>query len=566
MVIRIIRSRRRLILPEAAPRRHRPGGSLLFSFASACMEDTLFFMATSPKPQTTKRKTIAEEREEFVQTLEAVNNERERLTEAFNSALAMLKQEDIGWAESSSLTISYTGLDIGEIKTWSDNIRASLTGTGKNAPNPHMRNGLMLRHSFIWSGGIHYTSIPGSKETPTTQGKANIQSIIDDGMNKRLVFGSTARKNREQALFSDGLYLLVGEDNNKKNIRPVPLSSITETHRHPLYQDEIIAYRWTRDEAVRLASTKSRNGTVQLGQLTGERELVSQWVYVDWYEGEKAKIIIYAGKQEKVLKGFTAFDLHANRPNGQAFGSPDAISALVWARVIRDLIMNGVKMQDALAMFAFKVSPPTKAGQLGAAVELGKDHEAGSTAVGNDLTPMNSAGKGYDFGSIGFIVATMAASLHVSGIALSANTALAGSSYGAAKTLDLPGRMAMQTRRAEHIEFDERLLNWLGARSATAYFDNYDDATDEYRSVQAAMLAWTTGTLSAEAFRGELEIIYGRKLMGEIPEGVIIPNNEKQIQDAAAAAVAKASKVAPAPDQGQSNGAGEADHASDLPA
>src|SRR5690606_666120 len=177
------------------------------------------------------------------------------------------------------------------------------------------------------------------------------------------------------------------------------------------------------------------------------------WVYVDWYDGVKPSTINYEGKQEPVMKTHTAFDMHANRPDGQAFGSPDAISALVWARVIRDLIMNGVKMQDALAMFAFKITAKSKAGQQQQALELGQRQETGSAALlgeDQDMVALNSAGKGYDFGSIGFVVATMAASLHVSGIALSANTALAGSSYGAAKTLDLPGRMAMETRRAEH--------------------------------------------------------------------------------------------------------------------
>ena len=72
--------------------------------------------------------------------------------------------------------------------------------------------------------------------------------------------------------------------------------------------------------------------------------------------------------------------MHANRPDGQAFGSPDAIAAVVWARVIRDLIMNGVKMQDALSMFAFKGKAPSKDGQQAQALELGERQEAGSVA------------------------------------------------------------------------------------------------------------------------------------------------------------------------------------------
>jgi hypothetical protein len=522
-------------------------------------------MTTSIKAPAAKRQTIAEQRKEFRAAIEAVENQREVLVEQLSNAVSMLRQEDIGWAAPGAGQ-SYNGLSLEDIQHWSGQIRASITGTRDNAPNPHMRNGLMLRHSFIWSGDMHYADVPGSKENKATQGKTNVQDLLDDINNQRLMFAPSARRRREHALYADGLYIAIGNNSNKKDIRPIPLHEITETQRDDLYQDEIVAYRWTREEAVRAPSTR-KSGKVVPGALTGERETKSYWVYVDWYTGAKPANINFQGTSEPVLKNYTAFDLHANRPDGQAFGSPDAISALVWARIIRDLIMNGVKMQDALAMFAFKVAPKTKQGQQAAALELGKRQEAGSAAVGdNELTPLNSAGKGYDFGSIGFVVATMAASLHVSGISLSANTALAGSSYGAAKTLDLPGRMAMQTRRAEHIEFDERILRWMGAKDATAYFDNYDDATDEYRAVQAAMLAWTTGTLSPEGFRSELEIVYGRKLMGEIPDGVVVPNNQKQIDDKVAAGVKAAAAVqAAAPDQGKSNGAGDADHAGDLP-
>ena len=515
-------------------------------------------MATKTVATVGKRPTLSQRNQQLRETLEAVEADHERLSEALSNAVLMLRQEDAGWALPGA-DGTYRGLGLKELQKWSAAIRASLTGTETNAPNPHMRNGLMLRHSFIWNGGIHYADIPGDSLIGGKRGKTNVQSLIDALDNQRLVFGSSARRRREHALFSDGLYLLVGENRTKK-LRPVPLHEITDTQRSELYEDEIVAYRWTRNEAVR-EPAKGRGP----GKLTGEREAKSYWVFVDWYDGPKPDKVSYQGKPEDVLKTHTAFDLHANRPDGAAFGSPDAISALIWARIIRDLIMNGVKMQDALAMFAFKATSKTKAGQQQAALELAQKKEAGSAATlggDNDLVPLNSAGKGYDFGSIGFVVSTMAASLHLSGIALSANTALAGSSYGAAKTLDLPGRMAMETRRHEHIEFDQRLLRWMGAPDAKVYFDNFDDATDEYRAVQAAMLAWTTGTLSPQGFRDELEIIYGRKLSGEIPKGVVIPNNQKQLDDKAAAD--KAAKQAPAANQGKGDGTGGAGHANDM--
>ena len=512
-----------------------------------------------------KKPTLAERHKTLAETLERVENDRQLLAESLSNAVSMLRQEDAGWAGAADGE-QYKGLTLDQARRWSEQIRAALTGTASNAPNPHMRNGLMLRHSFIWNGGIHYDGIPGSDNTGR-RGKANVQKLIDEKSNQRNFFGSTARRQREEALYSAGLYLVVGENSSKK-LRAVPMHEITDTFRDPLYQDEIIAYRWTRKEAVAYRSGPRK------GMFKPEREEKNYWVYVDWFDGDRATAVNYNGQIEPVLKGHTAFDLHANRPDGHAFGSPDAISALIWARIIRDLIMNGVKMQDALAMFAFKATSPSKSGQQGMALELAGSQTAGSAAtmgVGNEFDALASAGKGYDFGSIGFVVSTMASSLHVSGIALSANTALAGSSYGAAKTLDLPGQMAMETRRAEHIEFDLRVLTWMGAEEATVYFDTFEDSADEYRAVQAAMLAWTTGTLTPEGFRAELEIIYGRKLVGEIPKGVIVPNNQKAIDDAAAAKVAadkaaaeKTAAQQAAPDQGRSSGAGSADHAGDI--
>lgn len=506
-------------------------------------------MSTSSVEPVKKRQTLSERNRELRETLEAVENDRERLSEALSNAVALLRQEDTGWATPGEST-KRVGLSLSELQKWSRDIRTSLTGTATRAPNPHMRNGLMLRHSFIWDGGIHYEGIPEPR-----QGRTSVKRLIEEKNNQRLVFSAPARRRREHALYADGLYLLVGENRTKK-LRPVPLHEITDTHRDKLYEDEIVAYRWTRNEA-----------EMKGGKPTGKRVEKSYWVYVDWFDGVKPDTIIYGGKAEPVLKTHTAFDMHANRPDGAPFGTPDAIAAVVWARIIRDLIMNGVKMQDAMAMFAFRVTSGSRTGQQAAALELAKDGVAGSVAAmsgDNNLVPMNTAGRGYDFGSIGFVVSTMAASLHVSGIALAANTALAGSSYGAAKTLDLPGRMAMQTRRAEHVEFDERLLAWMGAPEATAYFNSYDDATDEYRAVQAAMLAWSTGTLSPEGFRAELEIIYGRKFVGSIPDGVMIPNNEGSLPRRDVDTDMKPLTQAPAANQGQSDGTGGAGHANDM--
>lgn len=484
-----------------------------------------------------------DERERLLTTLEAerefLSDDRESLREALSNAVAMLRQEDVGWATPNSH--NDLGLTLQDLKKWSREIRTAYTGTRERAANPHIRNGFMLRQSYIWMGGIKYKGV-----SATSQGKAGFSTHAKKPQNARMFFDPSARRRRELALFCDGIYLAVGDD-RAKTLRTVPIGEISDTQRDETYGNDIVAYRWTRQE---------------LDPSKGSRVEKSYWVYVDWFpKADRPTKIKYNGTEEEVLTKNTAFDVLSNRPDGFAFGSPDAIAAIVWARVVRDLIMNGVKMQDALAMFAFRVSAESKKGSDNAAAAVAGSSGAGNTAtMGKDTTlvPLSSAGRGYDFDSIRFVVSTMAASLHVPGIALAADTAFAGSSYGAAQTLDLPTQLAMQSRREEHIELDRRILTWLGEDEAEVYFEPYNDATAEYRAVQAAMLAWNSGALSADEFRGMLEDIFGHKFSDPVPKGIMIPNNVKSIQRKDVDSDGQEpQKQAPAPDQGQADGAGD---------
>jgi len=489
-------------------------------------------------------------REQLLATLEAerdaLSTDRDSLREALTTAAMMLRQEDVGWATPNSHN-SY-GLTLDDLKKWSAEIRTAYTGTRERAANPHIRNGFMLRQSYVWMGGIKYRKV-----SETTRGRRGFQEFANDPQNARMFFTPSARRRREMALFADGIYLVVGDD-KKKTLRSVPLNEITDTQRDATFGEDIVAYRWTRQE---LAPGESA------------RKEKSYWVYVDWFpKDQRPTTIRYGSKDEPVLTDHTAFDLIANRPDGYAFGSPDAIAAIVWARVIRDLIMNGVKMQDALAMFAFRINAETKKGAENAGAAIAIASGAGNAATmgqSTNMVPLSSAGRGYDFDSIRFVVSTMAASLHVSGIALAADTAFAGSSYGAAQTLDLPTQLAMQSRREEHIELDKRVLRWLGSEDAEVYFEPYDDATAEYRAVQAAMLAWNSGVLSVDDFRSLLQDIFGHGFIKDAPRGVLMPNNRDSLPrkdvdaDGAGGSAGGGGSQAAAPDQGQGNGAGDAE-------
>lgn len=519
-------------------------------------------MATSSGAVPPKKPTLTEQVRELRDDLALALDRRDQLGEALTRAVAMLRQEDVGWAAPGN-SLAH-GLSLSDLKKWSADIRTSYTGTREKAPNPHIRNGFMLRAGYIWDGDLHYDGIPAAR-----RGATSVQAILDRPINKRLFTGTSARRRREMALFADGAFFVVGSvpdgarSKTQASLRPVPLEQITDVQIDETY-GEVIAYRWTKpDTAVTFFNPLAAPPT----GTNSDESARSSWIYVDWWDEAKPKRIKYQGFEEPVEQDSVMFDLLPNRAEGFRFGSPDAIAAVVWARVIRDLIMNGVKMQDALAMFAFSVSANSTQGQKAVAMELGAPAAAANAAVGTNqsLVPLSTAGRGYDFSSLRFVVATMAASLHVSGIALSADTSFAGSSYGAAKTLDLPTRLAMQSRRDEHVEFDKRVLAWLGAPDAVVYFNPYDDEVAMYRAVQGAMLAWSSGVMTPEAFRAELERIFGHAFLGAIPDGVITPNNNDTDGDGEPGGEEPATGAQQgSANQGRSTGNGKGPRDSDL--
>jgi hypothetical protein len=265
---------------------------------------------------------------------------------------------------------------------------------------------------------------------------------------------------------------------------------------------------------------------------------------------------------------------------GWPYGVPDALSALVWVRLYRYFLVNGKIMSDALAQFAFKATSTTKDGAANAALALGGTQAAGQTAVigaANTLVPMSTAGRGYDFGSGDALAAVVAAALEVSVVHLTANPGNAGS-YGASATLDLPTQMAVLSRQQWHIDFDKRVLRWLGAPDATATFVSSESATDIYREIQALLLMWSSGLYQPEPIEArlsELMDILGNK----VPKGIIVPNNSDADYldspnrtaipnpngpDAPKPAQDGGNANGTSPGQGQSSGVGKAPKSNDL--
>lgn len=491
--------------------------------------------AVKPAP---RKKQVAEVVEPTVDEMKAVLTAAIEsnviLQERLSSVSAMFAKEDIGWAKINGYD-DMGGLSLDELKDWSKQIREAIAG------NPHIKRGARLRASYVWDGGIHYENLPTE-----TRGRGFKADYKDNPYNQRYFFGNTAREERETALYSDSIVFYLGDDKTK-HLEPIPLAEITGEHRNPNNSAEIWAYRreWTD------YSTEPAKPMVR-------------WYFTDIFK-DKATDKIKAGtEQQTVDKTKTLFDGPVNTQIGWAYGIPDALSALVWARLYRDFLVNGKIMSDALATFAFKASVSSKAGASNAALQLASAQTPGSTAitgVANDLVPMSSAGKGYDFDSGRALIAVVATALEVSVIALTSDPGTAGSSYGSASTLDLPTRLAIKARRQWHIDFDTRVLRWMGAKEVEVSFDPMIDATDALRELQALVLKWSTGLYTAEAMKTEIE---GHAR--DIPDGVLLPNNKDSWErsDIDPKDGPAGSTTTSSPGQGQNSAAGSGPAQNDM--
>lgn len=490
---------------------------------------------------------------ELVATQERVASKMSeaRLVEAFHEAETMqlrmeeqmsnlsLMMDNQGWSEVSGYSTDGPTLD--QLQEAGRKLR-NLSGL-----NAHIGRGRRQRHAYIWEGGIHHDNIPGG-----TQGVRNVQKIIDDPVNQANFFGPAARERQESACYTNGLYCVVGEVGARgdKKLRNLPLSQISAHMVNPDDPTELWAIRrsWSPEGVVASG----------FGVGSGGEEVKSEWIFVDEHKDKETATVKFGGENEAVNRKKRAFLEIVNRQDGWTWGLPDAIAAMAWADQYRHGVLNGLKMQSALATLAFKLKAQTVKGANNAAAKMADSATKGSTAAmvdGMDITALATAGKGYDFDSLRPVLAIVATSIDISVVALSSDPGAAGSSYGAGQLLDLPTKLAMEARRESHVEFERKVLAWLGAPDARVWFSSLSDGTELYRSVQAILLKWSTGLYEPEDVKAELEGLFGRESFGEIPEGVMLPNNENSLsrQDVDADGIPT---TTPAPNQGISDGVG----------
>lgn len=406
-----------------------------------------------------------------------------------------------GWVALNAFTEDEDGPSLDQVKDSSIQLR-NLAGL-----NGLVKRGLKLRTGNVLNGGVHYGNIEGKR-----QGKGiNVQERIEDEQNQEAFFGQSAREERESCYYTDGIALWIGDDETK-TLEQLPIAKVTNVYGNPDNPAEIWALRkvWQR-----------------VNPETGIGEQQVEWYYVHRHFDKKRKTIKFGNKAEAVSQTRRIFGIKpVNSMVGWAFGVPDALPMVSHVRQYLEAVANGKVMSDSMAKIAYTAKVNTQAGADKVGVKISTTGAGGTVALGqtNELQAVSTAGRGYDFGSLVPLLALAATSIETSVISISSNTANAGSSYGAAKTLSKPEKDATAARRQFWIELDIQVLKWMGAKDPEVWFDSLEDMTAQYRATQAVMLKWSSGLYKPEQIKKQLEEIWGREEIGEIPADVLIPN------------------------------------------
>lgn len=373
------------------------------------------------------------------------------------------------------------GLTLRQVKEASKQLRELVVG------NPFIGNGARIRSAQTWGGGCEFAgrvrSTGVAKLLP-----ARIQKMMETPRAQRYIHGNKAHSELERAAFTDGVILLLGRDSDKEFQR-IQIHEIDGLLHNPNNSEEIWAYRRTWNPNPEGESSET---------------LRTRWYYTDLVPAadRRRRIKVRSTDTEIAEPGYTLIDIHFNRQVGWGLGVPDALCVVAWARLYKEFLVNGYVMSRSLARLAYKVTVGSVQAGQNNAVTVATPGQAGSTYIegmGNSLTPLASAGKGYDFGSGGGLGAAIAAGLGVSWLALSSNPAAASGSNAAASTLDPIAKATAAVRRKEWEDEFVRIFRFYGMEQqlVTTWHDLPED------TLQRLMQAWTLVD-QMELFEGDV--------------------------------------------------------------
>lgn len=437
--------------------------------------------------------------------VDRLQNRVDSLEEHYNAAMAHLAQEDYNWQRIFGGQFADVGKTLDEIHDASQVIREFMIDA------PLIGRAADLRQSYIWGKGV---VINGVDDRPSGAGSTPaLYRFFHDQQNQDVFFGEDAKPIAENALCSDGAFLLLGDIVTKK-LERFPLSDVSDVLVDPNYPEKVWAYlrSWT-------------------DYTTTTPKQKQAWYYTDRApKAGRRKTLRYGADRIAVDSSQEVIDLRVNLQVGWPLGVPDLFSAVGWNRTYIRAVKNGVSVTDAMAMIAFKATAGTQRGADNMALRLAQGGvgkaKLAITGVAQDIAPLATTGSGYDFGSLRPLAALIATGAKVSIVHLLSDPGAAGSSYGSASNLDRPTLKAMQSRQAQWVSYIKRLLRWATNKDdAKVTFPPIDDP-EPIREMQVVATAWGTGLVHEDETRARVLAVAGIESMHDkSPDGALLPNN-----------------------------------------
>lgn len=401
------------------------------------------------------------------------------------------------------------GLTLRQVKEASVQARELVVG------NPFVQNAARVRVAHVLGAGVEFgcrnrTGAQEAKTMPVT-----IQTLMEEPWFQRYVFGNTSRAENERSAFTDGNFLFLGRDRDKRGQR-VQVHEITGYLRNPNNSEEVWAYRRTWNP--------NPQRTDQIPNVTnpGQEDSLSQrtrWYYTDIFPTEERRDFVkFEGRDERAEPGYTMLDMGFNRQVGWPLGVPDALAIIAWSRLYKEFMVNGYVMSRSLARLAFRLTLGGKKGKEKAA-EVSRPGQAGATFLegeGNTLTPLASAGKGYDFSSGDGLARAMAAGLGIS------VRALLSDPEGTTQTnfmVDSVAKASAAVRRGEWDDYYLRLFKWMGLTKhlVVTWRDHNDDTVA--RLMQGLTLLDQLEVVGADVMQRAAARVLDIGDPGAVPEG-----------------------------------------------
>ena len=437
--------------------------------------------------------------------IDSASGERVPLSEALASVDMMLDAK--GWRPLWEYD-DISGLTLRQVKEVSVQARELVVG------NPIIGNGSRVRTAHVLGAGIEFGCRNRNNKQEARALPARIQSLMEEPWSLRYVFGTLAGSEMERAAYTDGNFLLLGEDSTKRFQR-IQLHEITGYLRAPNNSEEIWAYRRTwNPNPQRTDVPNITNPTPD--ESTSQR---TRWYYTDSFPvSERRDFVKFEGQNERAEVGYTILDIGFNRQVGWPLGVPDVLSVIAWSRLYKEFLANGYVMSRSLARLAFKLTLGGKKTKERAA-EVSKPGQAGSTFLegeGNSFTPLATAGKGYDFASGDGLARAIAAGI---GVSLSALLADPDTKSATNFMVDPVAAATAAVRRGEWNDFYVRLFKWMGLsqRLIVTWRDHNDDTVA--RAMQGLTLLDQLEVVGPDVMQKAAARVLDIGDPGEVPDG-----------------------------------------------